>query len=277
MVDLVKIRQKAKERKQESDRVIQEAVSSLEPAPAEESSPAETAGKRKPVRAGGKMPEETRKKQLAPHRAESLANEPARQGGPAVLETAGQSTRLTSRPSAVQDPVRSEKLERFKETAGKAVVREAQVSTAVAETEVKPFLELLTFVLSGETYAVEIERIVEIIQPRSATPIPNAGDLILGIVSLRGTIVTILDLRRRLGHPIQSRPGEGSKIVVVESAGETAGFLVDRVLRVVKLDASLVGPPPVVVSGEQNEFIRGVFQQAQKLVILLDLNKILGS
>jgi len=173
-----------------------------------------------------------------------------------------------------ETPVRSAKLDQFKETAGtkrEGFVAEAE-SVASAEQ-----LELLTFVLAGEHYAVDIEHIVEIVTPRSITRIPNAEEGIVGIISLRGTIVTVVDVRRKLRHP-PSKNGDhpDRRIIVLEKGGETLGFEVDRVLRVVKTEPGAVEAHPVVHASEQHEPIRGVFRHADALTILLDFDKLLA-
>jgi purine-binding chemotaxis protein CheW len=137
-------------------------------------------------------------------------------------------------------------------------------------------IEVLTFTLAGEQYAVNIERILEIVRPRAVTRVPNAGANVVGILSLRGLIVTIVDVRARLRHPPAPAASADARIIVVEQGGETLGFQVDRVLRVVKLDAAAVEAQPVVHSSEQTESIRGVFQHSGALTILLDLDKLLA-
>ncbi len=169
-------------------------------------------------------------------------------------------------------PRDTEKLERFMAEAGKkreGFVRDVVQTAAAAE------LEVLTFALAGEQYAVNIEHIVEIVRPRATTRVPNAGANVVGIISLRGLIVTVVDVRARLHHP-PAAAGNDTRIIVVEHGGETLGFQVDRVLRVVKLDAAAVEAHPVVHSSEQTEAIRGVFQHAGALTILLDLDKLLA-
>jgi purine-binding chemotaxis protein CheW len=166
------------------------------------------------------------------------------------------------------------KLDRFKEEAGKR--REGFIA-AEAARDTGALLELLTFHIAGEQYALDIEHIVEIVPPREATRVPNAGDAIVGIISLRGTIVTIVDVRRRLRHPPSPAPGADTRVVVVQFGGETIGFEVDRVLRVVKVDRGDVEPHPVVHASEQSEAIRGVFRQANALTILLDFDKLLDA
>jgi len=166
------------------------------------------------------------------------------------------------------------KLEKFKETAGSKrdnFIDDAE--EAVSEAQ----LELLAFVLAGEQYALDIEHIVEIVTPRAVTRVPNAEADIVGIISLRGTIVTVVDARRKLRHPPRKNGDHPDRrIIVVEKSGETLGFEVDRVLRVVKTDPSAIEAHPVVHASEQHEAIRGVFRHADALTILLDFDKLLA-
>ena len=131
--------------------------------------------------------------------------------------------------------------------------------------------------IAGEHYAVDIERIVEIVTPRSLTRIPNADVSVVGIISLRGTIVTLVDVRRKLRHPVAGAPNADTRIVVIDYRSEMIGFLVDRVLRVVKAEAGEIEAHPVVHATELDESVRGVFRVSGALTILLDLDKLLDS
>ena len=175
--------------------------------------------------------------------------------------------------SAGGDAGAPSKLEKFRETAGKR--REAEA--AKVEEAATAQLELLTFVIAGEQYAVDIERIVEIVTPRTSTRIPNADLSVVGIMSLRGTIVTLVDVRRKLRHPAAGEPTADTRIVVIDYKNEMIGFVVDRVLRVVKAAAGEIEAHPVVHSTELDESIRGVFRAGNALTILLDLDKLLDS
>ncbi|HEX3067890.1 MAG TPA: chemotaxis protein CheW [Thermoanaerobaculia bacterium] len=164
------------------------------------------------------------------------------------------------------------KLAQFRENVGKK--REGFIEEEAASSAGDQ-VELLTFVLAGEQYAVSIDHIVEIVTPRPATHIPNADRSIVGIMSLRGTIVTVVDVRQKLGHP--PKPGSSdTRTIVAERNGETLGFEVDRVLRVLKVGTSAIEPHPVVHASEQSEAVRGVFRHANALTILLDLDKLLA-
>jgi purine-binding chemotaxis protein CheW len=164
------------------------------------------------------------------------------------------------------------KLDRFKSEAGK---RRATEAVRVDDVATQDVLELLTFLVAGEQYAVDIERIVEIVTPRPITRIPNADASVVGIISLRGTIVTLVDVRRKLRHLESGEPTAETRIVVIDYHHEIVGFVVDRVLRVVKTAAADVERHPVVHSNELDESIRGVFRASGALTILLDLDKLL--
>lgn len=164
------------------------------------------------------------------------------------------------------------KLDQFKQIAGKR--REGFIELQ-AETASADQVELLSFIIAGEQYAVSIDHLVEIVTPRDATRVPNADPTIVGIISLRGTIVTIIDVRRKLRHP-PAAGGPDVRIIVAERGGETLGFEVDRVLRVLKVDSAAIEPHPVVHSSELSEAVRGVFRYANALTILLDLDKLLA-
>ncbi len=246
MVDLVKIRKKAKK---EGERVA---------ASGEREIPRESEGS---GREGGTQPE-AEAPSAPPVEAPPVETEPLR----------------TAPPPSSLPPGRDEggesKLDRFKQDAGKR--REGFIA-AEAATATEEQLELLTFHIAGEQYALDIEHIVEIVHPRESTRVPNADESIVGIISLRGTIVTIVDVRRRLRHPSAQTAGPDARVVVVQYGGETIGFQVDRVLRVVKVDRTAVEPHPVVHTSEQSEAIRGVFRQANALTILLDFDKLLDA
>lgn len=241
MVDLAKIRKKAKKALADAAEAVTAAAESSAAAP--------------PAAA---PPESSEREASSPP-----PHAPDERGGGSAAPPGGE--------DAGAPPAVTTKLERFKEQAGRR--RETQKYEEVAQSE-GSLLELLTFRIAEEQYAVDIERIVEIVTPRPLTRIPNAGSSVLGIISLRGTIVTLVDVRRRLGH--SSAPDTAdTRIVVFDFRNETVGFVVDRVQRVVKVAASAIEPHPVVHSAELQESIRGVFRVADALTILLDLDKLL--
>jgi purine-binding chemotaxis protein CheW len=259
MVDLVKIRKKAKKG--------DAAPRADESAPREAGPRAEESG---PSAEGRESREKTADRSKSEPRAKkkTTSKEP---------ETGSEAQTLDPRPATLGpgSPTLGpeSKLDRFKSEAGKrrAVDEAAETDEGPGEGQV----ELLTFAIAGEQYAVDIEQIVEIVTPRPVTRIPNTDSSVVGIMSLRGTIVTLVDVRKKLRHRGGSPGGEEVRVIVVDLRNETIGFEVDRVLRVVKAAADEVQPHPVVHAAELDESIRGVFRVAGALTILLDLDKLL--
>jgi purine-binding chemotaxis protein CheW len=279
MVDLVKIRKKAKEQKEgsgvggrgsgETTALPQLHDDPAAPPPGESERPSKHAVSKKEQRKSASA--EPKPAATAPSPVSATKDVSA---GPLSAQASPDPRLPTPDPTAVK---RSTKLDRFKEEAGR-LRDQADVAGATAEAVEQVAtdgrLEVLTFSLAGESFAVDIEHIVEIVPLRTATRVPNADPSVTGILSLRGTIVTLVDVRRRLKHASAAATPE-SRIVVVEHGGETLGFEVDRVFRVVKLDAAEIDPHPVVHASELDDSIRGVFRQGQSLTILLDFDKLL--
>ncbi len=134
--------------------------------------------------------------------------------------------------------------------------------------------EMLAFLLSGEEYVVAVGQVNEVLKMWSLTPVPNAPEHILGVSSLRGTMLTIIDLGKRLGLG-PAAMNEKSRVVVVTVNDEKVGFIVDRVTGVVKLSPDLVRAVPETVE-HGVEFLRGIARKNDRLFILLDLDKAAG-
>ena len=170
-------------------------------------------------------------------------------------------------PKAAATP--DEKLAQFLTVAGTPrFPEEAIVETAADE------IELLTFILGAERYAIEIDDVVEISPARPSTRVPNATEGTVGIFSLRGSIVTLLDIRSKLKQP-PARNVKDPQIVIVRDGNGLAGFEVDRVLRPSKIDRKRMEPQPVVAAVEESEFVRGVIRSEESLTIVLDLAKLM--
>ena len=140
-----------------------------------------------------------------------------------------------------------------------------------AEGEVSQFL---AFQLGTEEYALDINRISEIIKPREYTDIPRVPDYILGLVSLRGVVVPIFDLRQRfqLGRVELT---SGARVIVCREGGITAGLLVDKINQVVKIAADRIEPPPGVIAGIDRSMITGIGRYQGRMIILLNLASVL--
>ncbi len=137
-----------------------------------------------------------------------------------------------------------------------------------------PEIEMLSFRLGDEEYAVMVDAVKEVLKNRELTSVPNAPDYILGIMSLRGPVLPVIDLCKRLGLP-QGKKDEKSRIIVVSINEEDAGLYVDRVTGVVRISPDAVRPTPETIE-HGAEFLQGIVRKEDKLYILLDLEKAIG-
>lgn len=138
--------------------------------------------------------------------------------------------------------------------------------------------QYLTFMLADEEYGVEILRVQEIKGWDSATPIPNTPDYLLGVLNLRGAIVPIIDLRRRFALDSVAY-GPSTVVIVVritfDDQQRTVGLVVDAVADVYRLDSNEIQPPPDMGGAIHAEFVRGLATVEEKLVILLDVDRLI--
>lgn len=136
-------------------------------------------------------------------------------------------------------------------------------------------VELLCFKVANEEYAISIMDIKEIIKPREVTEVPRVPSFVRGILSLRGNIIPIFDMRVRLGLAGTGGVGERERVVVVKRENGFAGVLVDEVVQVVRIPEGGVEPPPVVLEGIDREFVLGIGRVSGRMLILLDIEKVL--
>jgi purine-binding chemotaxis protein CheW len=134
-------------------------------------------------------------------------------------------------------------------------------------------VELLGFMLSDEQYALDILEVKEIVRLHTITPVPRSPLWIKGIVTLRGVIVPIFDLRSRLGLA-EIEYGPDTRIVVVYRGEELAGLIVDRITQVMRLPVEAIEPPPQTIGQVEAEYLRGVARFRDQLVILLNLSRV---
>ncbi|MGP1309238.1 MAG: chemotaxis protein CheW [Phycisphaerales bacterium] len=134
-------------------------------------------------------------------------------------------------------------------------------------------LQLVTFDVAGEEFAVDILAVREINRMMSLTRVPNSPPEVEGVINLRGKIIPVIDLRRRFGLA-ETEHSQDSRIVVVEVSERVVGFIVDRVHEVLRIEKSIVEPAPDMVSSIESDFIEGVGKLEDRLVILLDVAKL---
>jgi len=136
--------------------------------------------------------------------------------------------------------------------------------------------QLVVFDLAGEHYGVDIAAVEGIIKLQTITTVPHAPAFVEGVTNLRGKVLPVIDLRKRFGLP-QAQATKDSRIVVVEMNGATVGMVVDGVSEVLRVGAEAIEPPSPIVTTVDSAFIRGIAKVGARLVILLDLGKVLST
>ncbi|MFC6439389.1 chemotaxis protein CheW [Bowmanella sp. JS7-9] len=136
-------------------------------------------------------------------------------------------------------------------------------------------LQWVTYRLGEETYGINVMQVQEVLRHTEIAPVPGAPDYVLGIINLRGNVVTVIDTRSRFGLP-PAEVTDNSRIVIIESEQQVVGILVDSVAEVVYLRSSEIDSAPNVGTEESAKFIQGVSNRDGELLILVDLNKLLS-
>lgn len=149
-----------------------------------------------------------------------------------------------------------------------------EVDKRVEQTRSGDERQLVVFQLGAEFYGVDIARVHEIIRLQTITRVPRAPAFVEGVINLRGKVIPVVDLRRRFGLE-SSEHTRASRIVVVEIGDNVVGVIVDGVSEVLRVTGASIEPPSPVVAGIESEYIYGIARLDDRLVILLDLDRVL--
>ncbi|KTG18289.1 MULTISPECIES: chemotaxis protein CheW [Pseudoalteromonas] len=136
-------------------------------------------------------------------------------------------------------------------------------------------LQWVTFKLEEETYGINVMQVQEVLRYTEIAPVPGAPSYVLGIINLRGNVVTVIDTRARFGL-MGAEVTDNSRIVIIEAEKQVIGILVDSVAEVVYLRSSEIDSAPNIGTEESAKFIQGVSNRDGELLILVDLNKLLN-
>jgi purine-binding chemotaxis protein CheW len=136
-------------------------------------------------------------------------------------------------------------------------------------------VQLATFIVGGEEYALDIMRIKEIIHPLKITPVPKVPMFIEGVIELRGAIIPIVDLRKRFDLPMTPTT-RSSKYIIVGIEGKIVGLVVDGVGEVLRIGKGEVRATPML-EGEAAQYFQGVCNHAGRIIFVLDIDRVLSS
>jgi len=143
------------------------------------------------------------------------------------------------------------------------------------QAAVEELLQLVSFNIGGEEFGVDILKVQEINRMVEITRVPNAPEYVDGVINLRGKVIPIIDLRRRFGMQRKEKDKD-TRIIVVELSGKVLGFVVDAVSEVLRIPNSVTEPPPSIIAGIKAEYITAIGKLEDRLIILLDLERVLS-
>lgn len=135
--------------------------------------------------------------------------------------------------------------------------------------------QLVVFDLNEEAYGVDISQVREIIRMQEITRVPRAPEFIEGVINLRGKVIPVVDLRARFSMPGTERTDE-HRIVVVDVDGQDIGMVVDAVTEVSRVPSNSIEPPSSVITTDDSEYLTGIVKTDDKLIILLDIAKVIS-
>jgi purine-binding chemotaxis protein CheW len=149
------------------------------------------------------------------------------------------------------------------------------MSANVAKSAEDPILQWVTFRLENESYGINVMQVQEVLRYTEIAPVPGAPPYVLGIINLRGNVVTVIDTRSRFALP-NADTTDQTRIVIIEAENQVVGILVDSVAEVVYLRQSEIETTPNVGNDESAKFIQGVCHKNDELLILVDLEKLMS-
>ncbi len=151
----------------------------------------------------------------------------------------------------------------------------ALVAKQTRQTEGGDLLQLVTFTLAQEEYAVDILKVQEINRMKEITRVPNAPYYVEGVINLRGKVIPVVSLRKMFGLP-EEEDRSKQKIMIMDIQGVTIGVVVDTVSEVLRISKDIVEPPPSMTYSVSTEFISGIAKLQDRLIILLDMDRLIG-
>ena len=155
---------------------------------------------------------------------------------------------------------------------GANVLEQTETRAGVAGNEL---LQLVSFNIGSEEFGVDILKVQEINRMVEITKVPQAPNYVEGVINLRGKVIPIVDLRKRFNFE-QKEYDKNTRIVVVDIMGSIMGMVVDSVSEVLRLPSNTIEPPPEIVTGINSEYIKGVAKLEDRLLIFLDLSKVIN-
>ncbi len=136
--------------------------------------------------------------------------------------------------------------------------------------------QVIEFDIGKEKFGVKITRVHEIIRMKQITELPDSSEYLVGIINLRGNIISVIDLRKRFGIE-EAQNTENTRIIVVEFEDQDVGLIVDAVSEVLHIEKEEIDDPPRTMVGIKDDYLKGIVKVNEDIIILLDLDNLLKS
>ncbi|MEN8135502.1 MAG: chemotaxis protein CheW [Thermodesulfobacteriota bacterium] len=151
-----------------------------------------------------------------------------------------------------------------------------KLAAAAKQEAEQELMQLVGFTIGKELFGVDILMVQEIIRAAPITPVPNSPEFVEGVINLRGNILPVIDLRKRLNLLTGEIDLEDTWILILDIQNKITGFIVDSVTEVIKIQESTIeAPPDIIKAGLESQYLRGVCDIGAQLLILLDFKRIL--
>jgi len=149
------------------------------------------------------------------------------------------------------------------------------ISSENSSDAAEELLQLVSFKIGEEEFGVDILHVREINRMVDITRVPKSPEYVEGVINLRGKVIPIVSLRKRMGMP-EKEQDKDTRIVVVELEDQLIGFVVDAVSEVLRISKRITEPPPKTATGMDVEYITGIAKMEDRLLILLNLDRLLS-
>lgn len=143
-------------------------------------------------------------------------------------------------------------------------------------TQAAPQVQIVTFRLGADEFGLDVFSVHEILRHQPVTAVPKAPAFVEGVIDVRGALVPVVDLRKRFELPERTGSAE-ARIAIVQYGAERLGLVVDVVTEVLRVAETAISAPPAYLKGLAAEFMRGVVRLPERLIVLIDVERILGT
>lgn len=194
---------------------------------------------------------------------------------PLKAKKGGRTKRPQQNKELIEELVREEVIPSAPDTGAKESSPSAKEKKAGSKELADGEIQLVCFSLGAEEFAVDIQKVQEIIRLTEINVVPDCSPDLKGVLSLRGRIIPVIDLRRRMGLA-ENDSGRHTRVIVLDHNNKLTGIIVDSVTQVIRVSCALIAPAPGRVINHEEKYISGICQNQDTLIMVIDYDRLLG-